>query len=411
MVRAANAVVSYGKYILKMVRPTRLAVFYPHQGSNLPGWQVVTVAVLLVIATIYVMRLAKKYRYLFVGWFWYVGTLIPVIGLVQVGGQGMADRYTYIPLIGLFIIIAWGTNDLLIKWNYRKVVLGVLSIAVVLVLSICTYAQTSYWQSSQSLFEHALKVTSGNYMVCNNLGITLLEEEKFDEAINYFRRALQIKPDYAEAYNNLGMAYGKLGRKQEEMEAYMHAIKLGANHAETYHNLGIILNKQGRYYEAIDAFKQAIKINPELSQTYYELGVAYGKIERLQDEMEAYRKAIEINPDYYEVYTDLGTVYGKLGRYEDAVNNHLQAIKIKPDFAQAYNNLGVAYGQVQRYEESIRAFRQAVQLKPDFAEAHCGLGISCLMAGDKDSALKQYEILKKLDAALADKLLGIISSK
>jgi tetratricopeptide (TPR) repeat protein len=411
IVRLANALVSYVTYGGKMIYPTHLAVFYPHPGNTLPLWKPIISFVLLVAISAGLLYFGRRKPYLTVGWLWFLGTLVPVIGLVQAGGQAMADRYAYIPLIGLFIIVVWGATDLLQNWKYRRIILGALSIAVVLVLSVCTWAQTSHWRNSQTLFEHALKVTSGNYIACNNLGVTLLEQNKFDEAINLFNRALQIKPDHVEAYNNLGMAYGKLGWKQEEMEAYKQAIKIGSNHAETYCNLGSTLSQQGRCYEAIDAFKQAVKINPDLAQAYYGLGAAYGKIGRTQDEMDAYRKAIKINPLYYEAYTNLGVLYGQLGRFEEAINNYLQAVKIKPEYADAYNNLGVAFGQLGRYQESIQAFRQAVHIKPNFAEAHCGLGISYLQAGDKDSALNQYEILKKLDMTQANKLLNLISSK
>lgn len=410
-IRLANALVSYATYICKMIYPVHLTVFYPHPGFSLALWKSVAAFMLLAVISIILLYFGRKKSYLVVGWFWFLGTLVPVIGFVQAGAQAMADRYTYIPLIGLFIIIAWGANDLLINWKHRKVLLTVVAGAIVLVLSVCAWRQTSRWQNSQAVFEHTLNVTSGNYVACNNLGFALLEQDKFDEAISLFQRALQIKPDHVEAYNNLGMAYGKLGRKDEEMQAYQQALKLGSAHAETYHNLGITLNQQGRYREAIDAFKQAIKINPELSQVYYELGSAYGKIGLRQEEMEAYNKAIKMNPMYYQAYTNLGVVYSQLGRFEEAINSYLQAVKIEPDYADAYNNLGVVYGQLGRFRESIEAFQRAVQLKPDFAEAHCGLGISYIMAGDKDSAIKEYEILKKLDTAQADKLFSVISGK
>lgn len=288
-VRVANAVVSCGKYIFKMIWPTNLAVFYPHPVDKLPGWQVLASIVLLVIVTIFVIRFAKTYRYLFVGWFWYIGTLVPVIGLVQVGDQAMADRYSYIPLIGLFIIIAWGANDLLTSWKYRRIAFAITAAAVILLLSVCTWKQTSYWRNSKTLFEHTLKVTDENYVACNNLGMALMEQKKFDEAIELFHRALEVRPDLAEAYNNLGIAYGNIGRYDKAIEAYKQAIGIEPDYAEAYYNLGITCVSFGRSQDAAEAFKHAVKIKPDYADAHYNLCVAYLMTDNKNAAMEEYK--------------------------------------------------------------------------------------------------------------------------
>ncbi len=274
-VRVPNAVVSYGKYILKMIWPTRLAAFYPHPGENLPPWQVLTAIVSLVLITIFIIRFARNYRYLFTGWFWYLGTLIPVIGLVQVGNQALADRYTYISFIGLFIIVAWGTNDLLTSWKYRKVLQPALSIVIVLILSVCSWWQTSYWRNSQTLFEHTLKVTNGNYVAHNNLALALSRQNKLDEALNHIHRALQINPNYFDAYNNLGMVYIKLDRCPEAMQACLQAIKINPANPLPYSNLGVINLRLKQYQQAILNFQKAIRIKPDFIQAHVGLGIAY----------------------------------------------------------------------------------------------------------------------------------------
>jgi tetratricopeptide (TPR) repeat protein len=307
--RVANAVVSYGKYIEKMFWPTHLAVFYPHPGENLPLWQTLAAFVSLMIITILVIRLAKNYKYLFVGWFWYLATLIPVIGLVQIGSHSMADRYSYITLTGLFIIVAWGANDLLGKWKYKHVILELSALAVITILMVLTWFQIGFWHDTFSLFDHALKVTNGNYIAHNNLALALSQHNKFDEALNHLNRSLQINPGHLDTSNHLAMVYIKMGRFSQAEQICLRAIKLDPT--------------------------------------------------------------------------------------------------AKPA-ASLYNNLGVIYGTTKRYKEAIQAFRQAIQINPDFAEAHCGLGISHLQTGDKNSAIKEYEILKEIDTEKANMLLQLI---
>jgi tetratricopeptide (TPR) repeat protein len=374
MSRLANAVVSYMLYTVKMVWPTRLAVFYPHPGNKLPHWQVVVAGVSLAAITICVICFAAKHKYLLVGWFWYLGTLVPVIGLVQVGAQAMADRYTYIPLIGLFIIAGWGAEDLLQNWKYRRIALAILSAAIISISSVCTFVQTSYWYDSRTLFEHALKVTTGNYIACDHLALALVGQNKPEEAIDLFHLALQFDPGYAEAYCNLGGAYGKLGR----------------------------------YTEQIEACKKAIKIKPDYAQAYSNLGAAYGQLGRYEEEMEACKKAVQIEPNLASAYYNLGIACGNLKRYQEAIEAYKQVVRIKPDDSQAYCNLGDTYGILNRVHDAIEVYKQAVRIKPDYARARFGLGLAYFFAGDTKAAAEQHEILKALNPKLADQLAKVI---
>ncbi len=397
MVRVTNAVVSYGKYLLKMIWPVRLAIFYPHPANRLPSWQILTAAVLLLVITVFVIRLSKKYRYLFVGWFWYVGTLVPVIGLVQVGAQAMADRYSYIPLIGLFIIVAWGANDLLIGWKYRKVVLGVLSITVVFILSIGTYLQTSHWRNSRTLFEHAVKVTNNNYVAYDYLGFVFVEQNKFDESVNLFRRAIQANPAYASAYNNLGFTYSNLGRYEEAIEAYKHAVKINPDLPDAYVNLGITYSELGRYEDTIEACEQVIKINPDYSKAYNSLGIAYDKLGRDQAAIEAYKKAITIEPNFAEAYNNLGRIYGKLGRIQEEIEAYKQAVKINPGFSKMHYNLGIAYDKLGHNQDAIEAYKKAISIEPNFSEAYYNLGLAYSKLGQNEEAIEAYRQAVKID--------------
>jgi tetratricopeptide (TPR) repeat protein len=273
--RAANAFLSYARYIGKLLWPQNLAVFYPFDVDRFAFWQVVMCVLLLLVISIFVIRFGRNQKYLPVGWFWFVVTLVPVIGLVQVGLQAFADRYTYISYIGLFIMIAWGLPELLSKWPQRKIALG-LSMAIVLTtLGICTHQQVSYWNNSFTLFSHAIEVTQNNPIAHNNLGVAYNSLGRYQDAVEAFKQAIRIKPDYAEAHCNLGVAYGKLGRHQDKIESFKQAIRIKPDLAEAHYNLGVTYYKLGRYQDAVESFKQAIKIKPDLAQAHYNLGVTY----------------------------------------------------------------------------------------------------------------------------------------
>jgi len=410
--RIANTFLSYAEYMGKMVWPQNLAVFYPLKAEgSIPFWHVAMCALLLLGISVFVVRLGRNQRYLPFGWFWFVGTLIPVIGIVQVGSQAYADRYTYIPYIGLFIMLTWYPQQLLSKWlsapPQRKIALGIAAAMVLTVMGIGTYRQVGYWKDSFTLFTHAVEVTPNNWLAYNNLGAEYDDLGRYRDAIEFFKQAIRIKPDYAEAHNNLGFAYGKLGRWQDAVEAHKRAIRINPDLAKAHCNLGNAYGNLGRYQESIEAYKQAIRINPGFAEAHYNLGGTYGKLGRYQDAVEAYKQAIRIKPDLAEAHCNLGVAYGELGRWQDAIETYKQAIRIKPDLAEAHYNLGVAYGTLGRYQVAIEAYKQAIRIKPDLADAHYNLGVAYFLIGDKGSALEEYEILKTLDAEQANKLFNL----
>jgi tetratricopeptide (TPR) repeat protein len=267
--RLANALAAYTIYIGKMLWPGRLAIFYPHLGDKLLTWQITAAAVLLIVITARVIWECPRYPYLAVGWFWYLGTLVPVIGLVQVGQQALADRYTYIPLTGLFIIIAWGLPDLLTKWRYAKTALPVSAVIVLLALSVCTHLQLHHWRNSITLFEHTIQVTNRNYVAHCNLAEEIAKQGNLPEAIRHYRRALQFNPHHAGAHNNLGIALNSLAnalaarRKfNEAIHHYHQALLINPNYANAHNNLALALQSKGKLDQAISHYRQALQINP-----------------------------------------------------------------------------------------------------------------------------------------------------
>jgi protein O-mannosyl-transferase len=266
--RLTNTVVSYLEYLGKMVWPSDLSILYPHPGNTLPLWKGILCGMVLVAITIISIRLIRKAPYFAVGWFWYLGTLVPVIGIVQVGGQAMADRFTYIPLIGIFIIIAWGVPELISSWRYKEKALSVSVGIIIVALLITTWKQVSHWKNSITVYKHAISATDKKYpnfsVIHNNLGIHLLGVRKNEEAISHFKIAIKTNPAHTKAYYNLGIALTAERKNEEAISWYKKAIKLNPNFTNAHYNLGIVLIQKGALKEAVYHFRETVRLRPDL---------------------------------------------------------------------------------------------------------------------------------------------------
>jgi tetratricopeptide (TPR) repeat protein len=308
-VRVQNTVISYVSYLGKIFCPVDLAFFYPYE-YFFPLWQILASCFILTVITIVVIYAIKKLPFLFVGWFWYLGTLIPVIGLVQVGEQAMADRYTYLPSIGIAVMLVWGVTLFFKSEAIRKKILFPAGIAVLVILSFLTWQQCGYWKNNVTLSEHALQVTKNNYKVHNFLGVTYAGLGQNQLAISNYNKAIHLKPDYADAYNNRGNAYGELGQYQRAIDDYNEAIRLNPNSAKAYYNRGgVAFNKLGQYQRAIEDFNKAIRLNPELVMAYEGEGAAYCKLGRYQRAIEDFNEAIRLKQDDTFAFGLRGTAY------------------------------------------------------------------------------------------------------
>jgi len=317
-VRIGNAFVSYVVYIGKMIVPVNLAVFYPHPG-NVVLWQVLAAAIFLIALTSVVIWKAKKLPYLATGWFWYLGTLLPVIGIIQAGTQAMADRYTYVSLIGLFIIIAWGIPELLKNWKHRQEILAALSVLSLLVFSVITWNQAGYWKNSITLFDHVLEVTHNNWLITNNRGLAYKNLGDYPQAIKDFDEAIRIKPEYAEAYYNRGLAHKALGNAGQAIADYSRAIRIKPNMAEAYNNRGNAYGESGDCNQALMDFNAALEINPSFAEAYMNRGNAYNCLGNYQQAIEDYGRAIEKKPDYAASYYNRAVAYSKMGNGKLAI--------------------------------------------------------------------------------------------
>ncbi|MGA3163237.1 MAG: tetratricopeptide repeat protein [Verrucomicrobiota bacterium] len=371
--RLGNAAVSYVVYLGRMFYPAGLAVVYPYPEKGLPLWEIVLALVLLTGITAGVLALRSKRPYLLVGWLWYLGMLVPNIGVVQAGIVARADRFTYLSQIGLYLAIVWAIRDLTVSWRYRRQVLCVGALMVITVLMVYASIQTSYWRDTESLWNHTLACTSGNYVGHNSLGNGLAVQGRSVEAIEHYQKAIEIKPNYAEAYYNLGRLFAGQGRFAEAIGYYQRALEIKPNLAEAHYNLGIVLDRQGKPGEAIDHYQKALAINPDYAEAHNNLGMVLARQGQSAEAIRHFQQALEIKPDYAEAHNNLGNALGDQGRYAEAAEHYRKAIEFKRDYAEAYYNLGNALALQGKYAEAIGHFQKALQFKPDDVNARNSL--------------------------------------
>jgi tetratricopeptide (TPR) repeat protein len=369
--RMANAVVSYVRYMEKAVWPSGLAVFYPFRVWR-PAAVIVAGAILAAVSCT-VIRRALRQPHLAVGWFWFLGTLVPAIGLVQVGGQSMADRYTYLPLIGLFIMLCWSVpSRAMERWDLKVITCD----AAAVVLAVCaalSRGQVEYWKDSETLFRHALDVTRDNWAAHDGLGVALEQSGKIEEAIAHYEQALRINPDLAEAHNNLGIALAQAGRMPEAIEHLEHVLRIESDYAEAHNNLGIALAQVGRMPEAIEHLEHALRIKPDDAKAHFNLGKALAQMDRVPEAIVQYEQALQITPDDAMAHNNLGIALAQTSKIEEAIAHFEQALRIKPDYAEAHFNLGNTLARRDRMPEAIVQYEQALRIKPDYAQAQNAL--------------------------------------
>jgi Tfp pilus assembly protein PilF len=338
-VKIANALVSYGHYLVKMVWPSGLAVIYPHTGMP-PAWQVAGAGLMLAATTAGVAWKTTRHPYLAFGWLWYLGTLVPVIGVVQVGFQGMADRYTYVPLIGIFVMIAWAGADLAAEVRSRRIAAAALATMVLLILSMMSWVQTGYWRNGIVLFRHALGVTSNNFVAHNQLGIDLYLKGRLDEAVDQYWEALSIYPDYFDAHYNLGMALEQQGKTDDAIEEYSKALSIDRDRADAHRRLGDVLAGEGRVGEALGHYLEVLRVDPNDAVVCAYAGFLFRAMGRTDEAIRFFRRAVRMAPELAQVHNVLGEVLVGEGRLEEAAWHFREALRIDPDFTDARDNLG-----------------------------------------------------------------------
>jgi len=397
-VRLANAPLSYALYLKKMVWPMDLAVFYPHPGSTLSPLAV-ALAILVLAGISLGVWWGRKSRYLVVGWLWYLGTLVPVAGLIQVGGQSMADRHTYIPAIGIFIMLIWGVAESAQAMRLRTAWLATASLGLIISMMVLTRQQLGHWKDSITLFEHTVAVTEGNYLVHNNLGTALLEQGNVDAAIENFSRVLEIRPHSDRGLYNMALALRAQGKIEESAHYLARALQSNPSMAEAYNNLGIILIAQKRLEDAITLFKEALEIAPRMEQAHSNLGTALISQGRVDEALVHFLKAVELNPYKAKAYNNLGAVMDLQGRSEEALSYYQRALELSPTSVLTYNNMGKTYMDLGNLDQAATHFSEAIALQPDLADAHFHLGLVRTDQGNIQGAITHFQQVLRLNPA------------
>jgi tetratricopeptide (TPR) repeat protein len=306
-VRFSNALISYAIYLLKMIWPFALAIIYPHPGKVLV-WHFAGALLTVAVISLLAFKAARQAPFFIVGWLWYLGTLVPVIGIVQVGSQAFADRYTYIPLIGIFITIVWGIPALVPNRQYYKLIITLCSVAIIALFTATTWLQIKTWANSDTLFEHALKIDPDNYLAHTYLGDNLEKRGEIKKAFEHYTKAIQIKPNY-ELFNI---------------------------------NMARVLAEQGQIKEAVEYYSEALRLNPDSANAHNGLGLVLFRREKVSEAIYHFSEAIKIEPLYAEAHNNVGLALFEIGKNEKAIHHFKEAIKIRPGFVKANDNLSMA---------------------------------------------------------------------
>jgi tetratricopeptide (TPR) repeat protein len=366
--RIANAAVSYVAYLREMFYPVKLAVLYPYR--NLTLAEVFLSFVFLGIVSVIFFLWRRQYPFLLVGWLWYLGMLVPMIGLVQVGLQTRADRYTYLPQIGLYILITWGAVELFSRSRVGRQISVVAASLVIVILTACTYRETSYWQNGETLWKHAIDNGSNSYVAHYSLGSVFLRRQQSDAALVEFEKALQINPDYAEAEMNVGVALLQKGDIDGAINHTRRALQIDPDDFEAEYNLGNLLQQHGQADEAIPHYRKALAAKPNYAEAHNSLGAALAQKGEVGQAIAEFEEALRLKPDYAEAHSDLGNALGSQHKFDQAIPHHIEALRLNPNSPQARYNFGYTLLQSGRREEAVVQFTEALRLNPDYRPAN-----------------------------------------
>jgi tetratricopeptide (TPR) repeat protein len=401
--------VSYVEYLYKMFWPKDLTISYlaPYKAVL---WQAVGSGILLAIITLFAFWMVRRMPPLLVGWLWYLGTLVPVLRVFTRAPLAIADRYMYIPMIGILLMVSWGVPELIGRWRRRTFFLGPLACAVIAVCITLTWSQLRYWQDSVSLFRHTLAIIPDHSLAHTNLGVALKRKGMLDEAISHFEKALKKRPDFDKALVNLAATLNQQGKTQEAIPFYEKAVQIKPNHPELHNDLGLALYRQGRIREATDHFLEAVSLNPRSSKIQNNVGMAYARDGEFSKAMVHFQEAVRLDPDFADAHNNMGNVFAEVGKIDDAVQAYEKALEINPSFVGARLNLGLTFLHQGKTDDAIVQFIRLIMEEPDLDLARFHLGRAYLTKGDREAALQVYEVLIRKNRQLARELYRMILS-
>ncbi len=408
--RAANAAVAYASYLWQTIWPLELAVFYPHPLHS-SGAKVM--AALMVLLAVSVVVFLSRRAYLVMGWLWYLGTLVPVIGLVQVGDHARADRYTYLPLVGIFIGVVWAATELAAARPSWRRPLQASAVCVSALLALGTRFQLSHWKASESLFQRALVVTDNNYIAHNNLGNVLDLSGRHEAARRHYEETLRIRPDFAGTHYNLANVFAREGNIDGALRHYRTAIELQPDYADAHYNLGVLLANRGQADEAIEHHRTALRSRPAFAEAHNSLGNLLFRQGKLDEAIASYRGALQARPSYLDALLNLALALKQAGKKTEALHQYAEAARLHPESPRAHSDLAVALAQQGQFPAAERHFAEVVRLEPQNADAHYNLGNALFELGNYAAAELQYlQVLRlKPDDTAAQRKLALCRTR
>jgi Flp pilus assembly protein TadD len=401
--RLANALLAYCRYLGKTLWPANLAIIYPYVKNWPPGLVLATAALLVALSAVFVLR-ARRSPWLIVGWLWFLGTLVPTIGLVQVGSQAMADRYMYVPGIGLFILVVWGAADLLGTSSHGRMVAGAIGLVALAACVGVTQAQIRYWRDGETLFRHAVAVTRGNYIALNGLGGAVDHLGRKDEALDLYSQAVALNPHYPEGQYNLGTSLMDHGRLDDAVAHLRLAIADNPRYAQAQNNLGKALLELGHPDEAVAHLSQAVALSPDYAEAHYNLGTLLLKQSKLPDAVGEFTVALRLKPAYAEAHSNLGVALMRLGRPAEGAGQLAEAVHLDPANPQARSNLGLALLERNQPAEAAEQLSEAARLDPANPAIRYHLGLALARQQQPAKAVPQYREAARLKPDYLDAL-------
>jgi tetratricopeptide (TPR) repeat protein len=410
--RFGNALISYVDYIVRMFAPVHLTAFYAHPRGGISYQTAGAAAVLLAAATAAAVYFGSRRRYLAVGWIWYLITLAPVIGIIQVGDQASADRYTYLALIGPFVILVWGAAELAGGWliRHRAVGAAISSIAVA-ALAVRAHDQVYQWKNSATLFTSMVRISPDAAVAHYNLGKVQDAAGDTAAAAASYERAVELDPSRAQAWTNLGIDRNKLGDKEGALKAFLRSAELKPEVASTHFDIGLEYETLERFDDALAAYGEALRLDPDIKGIHAALSRVYSRLGRKNEAVAAGLEALKRQPDDVALSVNLGRLCEDVAMWPEAQLAFEQATRLEPGNAEAWAYLALAYQNDNKLDKAVAAYRAAIHAKPDLVICRFNLGVLSLKAGDVPSAAEQAAALQPLDPALSQALTKLIKAQ